>query len=218
MLAATPVHDATRPVEAIVYIVDDDPDLRKMVATLSQAAGLSAQAFGSAREFLASFDDQQFGCVVLDLNLPGMSGLQLQQQLTEHGSAIPIIFLSGVCEISAAAAAMRAGAIDFISKPFCVHHLLERIHEAIDVDRRRRQQMCRQRELQSRLAALTAREREVMELLARGTSTKAIARQLGISQKTVINHRTKVLEKMAAENSAQLAATFSHFDSLSISG
>ncbi|HEX4129200.1 MAG TPA: response regulator [Pirellulales bacterium] len=194
--------------EAVVFIIDDDGDLRQVIATLVRSAKLATQTFASAREFLATFNDAQCGCVVVDEKMPGMTGLELQQRLSERGSIIPMIFVSGDSGVSTAATAMRAGAVDFIAKPFCCQHLLERIQEALALGRERGRVLQRDEQWRSRAATLTAREREVMQCLARGETTKAIAHRLGISRKTVINHQTKVLEKMSAENAAQLAAAF----------
>jgi FixJ family two-component response regulator len=198
--------------QAVVFVIEDDPDLRQIVAMLVQSIDLPARTFASAREFLAVYDDRQLGCIVLDLKMPGMTGVELQQQLAARGSTIPLIFVSGDSEVATVAAAMRAGAVDFIPKPFCGEHLLERIREALDLARRRRAVLAQRKDVEGRVAALTLRQREVMQLLAQGESTKLIARRLGISQKTVDNHRAKVLEKMSADNAAQLAASVSHLE------
>ncbi|HWA96970.1 MAG TPA: response regulator [Pirellulales bacterium] len=197
--------------QSIVFIVDDDPDVRHAIAVLMSTINLPTKSFASAQDFLDAVDERQSGCVVLDVRIPGMTGLQLQQRLVERGSTLPIIFISGESELATAVSAMRAGAIDFIAKPFSMQQLLDRAQEAVQLDRRRRSMQRQRQEMQDRVATLTARQREVMQLLAQGESTKSIARRLGISQKTVDNHRAKVLEKMSAENAAQLAAEFSHF-------
>ncbi|MCA9203336.1 MAG: response regulator [Pirellulaceae bacterium] len=185
--------------------MDDDPDVRRAVSLLVRSVDLEARLYSSAQEFLTSYDGQTPGCLVLDLRMPGMTGLQLQQRLMEEEIRLPVIFISAYGEIAAASAAMRAGAVDFLPKPFSPQTLLERIHEAVALDAKQRQAIARQREVNQRIETLTGREHEVMQLLAAGDSTKVIARRLGISQKTVDNHRAKVLEKLDVENATQLA-------------
>jgi FixJ family two-component response regulator len=146
------------------------------------------------------------------MRMPGMTGFQLQRELTERGIELPIIFITAHGEIPAATAAMRAGAVDFIPKPFSPQYLLERIHEAIALDRAKRRSAASQQHVKSHIASLTDREREVMELLSKGYSTKVIAARLGISGKTVDNHRAKVLEKMSVDNAAQLAILVAQLD------
>lgn len=190
---------------ATIFVVDDDPDVRRAVSLLVRSVDLEARLYSSAQEFLTSYDGQTPGCLVLDLRMPGMTGLQLQQRLMEEEIRLPVIFISAYGEIAAASAAMRAGAVDFLPKPFSPQTLLERIHEAVALDAKQRQAIARQREVNQRIETLTGREHEVMQLLAAGDSTKVIARRLGISQKTVDNHRAKVLEKLDVENATQLA-------------
>lgn len=190
---------------ATIFVVDDDPDVRRAVSLLVRSVDLEARLYSSAQEFLTSYDGQTPGCLVLDLRMPGMTGLQLQQRLMEEEIRLPVIFISAYGEIAAASAAMRAGAVDFLPKPFSPQTLLERIHEAVALDAKQRQAIARQREVNQRIETLTSREHEVMQLLAAGDSTKVIARRLGISQKTVDNHRAKVLEKLDVENATQLA-------------
>lgn len=198
----------TTTMESVVFVVEDDADVRQSIHLLLSSVDLRVQTFGSAHEFLNTYDPQQPGCLILDMRMPGMTGLQLQQTLTERGLRIPIIFVTGYGEVAAATAAMRAGAVDYLSKPFSFQHLLERVQESLALDRRlRRMQQLRQ-EVTARIAALTAREQEVMHRLVKGESTKVIAARLGISQKTVDNHRARVLEKMSVENTAQLASAF----------
>lgn len=188
-----------------IFIVDDDPDVRRSISLLVQSVDLVPEVYASAQDFLDHYQPQSPGCVVLDMRMPGMTGLQLQQHLTERGIPLPIIFISAYGEIPTASAAMRAGAVDFIPKPFSPQILLERIHEALAIDERQRKASERQRALRERIATLTNREQEVMQLLATGCSTKVIAQRLSISQKTVDNHRAKVLEKVGVDNVAQLA-------------
>jgi two-component system response regulator FixJ len=192
-------------VEPTVYIVDDDPDIRCAVSLLVRSVGLAVEAFPSALAFLSDFDSTRFGCLVLDIRMPGMSGLELQKVLAVKGVRLPIIFVSAHGEIALAIQAIRAGAIDFIQKPYRSEFLLERIHEAIGVQRAIHCKCAQADQVQQRVNRLTGREREVMQLLAEGISTKLVARRLTISLKTVENHRTKVLAKMNVDNPTQLA-------------
>lgn len=191
--------------EATVFIVDDEPVARRTVSLLARSVGLAAESYPSAQEFLAAYDPQKRGCLTLDLRMPGMTGMQLQQELASRGIEIPIIFLTAHGEVPSATAAMRAGAVDFIPKPFSSEVLLERIHEAIAIDARQHRDREHQNQLELRISTLTDREHEVMQLLAVGDSTKVIAKRLGISSKTVDNHRAKILEKMGVDNPTQLA-------------
>jgi len=201
------VTDRTRA----VFIVDDDPDVRRTISLLVCSVNLAAETFASANEFLDRYDPEQPGCLVLDMRMPGMTGRQLQQELTDRGSSLPIIFVTAHGEIPTATEAMRAGAIDFITKPFSPQMLLERIHEAMAMNEKQRKNEQLQKEVQSRVATLTSREREGMEHLAAGESTKVIANRLGISTKTVDNHRAKVLEKVNVDNPTQLACLLADF-------
>lgn len=193
------------PTDATVFVVDDDPDIRRAVSLLVRSIGLNVKLYASAVEFLDSITGEEEGCLVLDLRMLTMTGLELQQELNKRGFLIPVIFISAHGDIPAATAALRAGAVDFLPKPFRPQVLLERIHEAMAIDSQRQQARCEQSALEARLALLTAREREVMQLLAGGDSSKVIAARLGISQKTVDNHRASILDKMAVDNAAQLA-------------
>lgn len=192
-------------IRATVFIVDDDGDVRRSLALLARSVDLDAEPYGSAHEFLEAFDQNQQGCLLLDVRMPGRTGLQLQQELIDRGIRLPIIFITAHGEIPTATAAMRAGALDFILKPFSPQSLLDRIQEAIALDHKNRRAQQKRQEIGSSISKLTNREREVMQLLAEGDSTKVIASRLGISPKTVDNHRAKVLEKMGVDNMAQLA-------------
>ncbi len=188
-----------------VYVVDDDEDVRRAVSLLIQSIGLTATCFASAQEFLDHYDPQAPGCLVLDIRMPGMSGLELQKRFSSAVDLPPIIFITAHGEIPLATQALRAGAVDFIQKPFSPQALLDRVSEAIELDRANRYKGVRAGDIQELLTHLTEREREIADLLARGESTKQIALRLSISPKTVDNHRTKIFEKMNVENSTQLA-------------
>jgi two-component system, LuxR family, response regulator FixJ len=192
-----------------VFVVDDDPEVRSSLSLLARSVGLNVETFASAREFLDSYDPRRPGCLVLDVRMPGMSGLELQKQLTAQGISLSIILITAHAEIPMAIEAMRAGALDFIQKPFSRHAILERIHEAMKLGEGRHRTQLLHHEVDGRTARLSSREREVMRLLAAGDSTKIIALRLGISPKTVDNHRIKVFKKMGVDNAAQLAGLLS---------
>lgn len=200
--------DADRT-NATVFVVDDDNDVRFAVTMLVRSVGLFVEAYPSAQEFLDRYDGGKPGCLVADIRMPGMSGLELQKTLRASGIGLPVIFVTAHGEIPLATAAMRAGAVDFIPKPFSPQSLLERIQEAIDLDLGRRQRVDQAHEVEKLISRLTEREREVMQLLAEGLSTKLVALRLSISPKTVDNHRTKILEKMKVDNATQLARVMS---------
>lgn len=204
--------DAKRASTGTVFIVDDDVDLRRAVSLLAGSVGLAVEAHSSAQEFLDKYDPQRPGCLVLDVRIPGISGLELQRTLASQKFPIPIIFLSAHGEIPMATQAIRAGAIDFLQKPFSPHALLERIHEALALDEDNRRKRAEAGDVKSRLLSLTQREQEIMWLLAAGESAKHIAVTLSISSKTVDNHRAKILEKMEVENPTQLAHLLSLMD------
>jgi two-component system response regulator FixJ len=191
--------------EATVFVVDDDEDVRRAVTLLIRSIGLAVDSYGAAQDFLDHYDPQTPGCLVLDVRMPGMSGLELQKRLNSGVELPPIIFITAHGEIPMATQALRAGALDFIQKPFSPQALLERVREAIDLDRENRNKGARAGEIQERMTRLTDRERQITDFLARGESTKQIALQLSISPKTVDNHRTKIFEKMHVDNSTQLA-------------
>jgi two-component system response regulator FixJ len=200
---------------ATVFIVDDDEDIRRTISLLVRSVGLADECYATAQEFLEHFDPRKAGCLVLDLRMPGMSGLELQRTLRSCLAAPPVIFLSGHGEIPVAIQALQAGAVDFIEKPFRTEALLDRIREAIRIDERNRRQFALHGEVQQRLAVLSQRERQVMDLLVRGDSSKEIAKHLSISPKTVDNHRANVLQKMQVENTVQLACLVAIPDGLS---
>jgi len=190
---------------ATVFIVDDNEDIQEAILLLVRSVGLVGECYATAQEFLDRFDPERPGCLVLDLCMPGMSGLELQKILRQGSIAPPIIFLTAHGEIPLASDAIRAGAVDFIQKPFRSEALLDRIRQALrlDDDHRRQRALCA--EVEDRAKLLTNRERQIMELVVRGDTTKQIASQLLLSPKTVDNHRLKILEKMRVENATQLA-------------
>ena len=190
---------------ATVFIVDDDADVRRAVSLLIRSVGLVENSYASAQDFLADYDPQKPGCLVLDIRMPGMSGLELQKGLNSNCLLPPIIFITAHGEIPLAIQAIRAGAIDFIQKPFSPQALLERVREAIELDRENRRKRTLADEVRERMSELTDREREITRFLTNGESTKQIAHHLSISSKTVDNHRARILEKMKVDNPTQLA-------------
>ena len=179
-----------------VFVVDDDPGVGDSIRLLLRSVGLPSKVFLSANEFLAAYNHEQAGCLVLDVRMPGMSGLDLQARLQEMDSALPIIFVTAHGDVPMAVNAVKAGAVDFIQKPFRDQELLDKIQEAMEADARIRAQRMDLAEIRGRLETLTPRETEVLGLVVAGKPNKNIARTLGISQRTVEIHRARVMEKM----------------------
>ena len=194
----------SRESDAVIAIVDDDPSVREGLSSLIRSAGLQIETFASAQEFLARPDAEPPSCLVLDLQLPGLSGLDLQRRMAEVGLEIPIVFLTGHGDIPASVQAMKAGAVEFLTKPFDEQDLLKAIQEALERDRQNRQQHAEMRELQSRYESLTAREQEVMQQVVSGLLNKQVAAELNITEYTVKIHRGRVMRKMHAESLADL--------------
>ena len=190
--------------EPVVFVVDDDEAMRDALDTLIRSAGLKTALYASADEFLAGYDPEQPGCLVLDVRMPGMNGLELQQTLAEQGVNLPVIIITGHGDIPMAVEAMRAGALDFLEKPFREQDLLQRITQAIEQDANLRQEQARRAEIVARVASLTPREREIMDLVVAGKHNKAIASELGLSHKTVEFHRANIMEKTNANSVAEL--------------
>jgi FixJ family two-component response regulator len=187
-----------------VFVVDDDEAVGNSLKLLLKSVGLPAQVFTSGQDFLDAVDATRAGCLVLDIRMPGMSGLEVQQQLNERGVMLPVIFITGHGDVPMAVEAMQHGAMDFIQKPFRDQDLLDRINQALDRDRAARELLGNRERIRQRIANLTPREREVLDLVTRGRPNKVIAGDLNLSQRTVEIHRSRVMEKMGATSLAQL--------------
>jgi len=187
-----------------VYVVDDDEAMRESLEFLVSSVGMNVQSFASASDFLERVEDRASGCVVLDVRMPGMSGLDLQEQLTQARFAMPVIIITGHADVPMAVRALKAGAYDFIEKPFNDQGLLECIQRALEEESQSKIRIDRQREIDARIATLTPRERQVMEMVISGMANKQVAAELGLSEKTIEVHRKHVMEKMGAGNVADL--------------
>jgi FixJ family two-component response regulator len=189
---------------AVVFVIDDDPSMRLALEDLVATVGLEVRAFAAPQEFLQSKPPDATGCLVLDVRLPGMSGLTLQKELAKEGLALPVIFITGHGDIPMSVRAMKAGAVEFLTKPFHDQDLLDAIHTAIERDRKRRREAVRLAELRERLATLSEREHQIMMLVVIGRANKQIAAELTLSEMTVKVHRGQVMRKMHARSLPEL--------------
>ena len=187
-----------------IFIVDDDAAVRDALKLLLRSVGQAVETFGSAQEFLDAYSEDRPGCLVLDIRMPGMSGLELQQKLNEKHSILPIIFITGHGDVPMAVEAMQAGAVDFIQKPVRDQDLIDRINQALEKDSANRAALGERNDIRRRLETLTPREREVLDLVVHGKANKVIAGDLKLSQRTVEIHRARVMEKMQASSLAHL--------------
>ena len=188
----------------IVFVVDDDDGVRNSLRLLFKSVGMPVIVYPSPQIFLAGYEDSQPGCLVLDVRMPEMTGLELQQELNRRGAAMPVIFISGHGDIPMAVEALHAGASDFLQKPFREQDLLDRVRSALDKDAANRRQLGELGRIRARLESLTEREREVLTLVTGGKLNKVIAAELALSTRTVEIHRARVMEKMEAPSLAQL--------------
>jgi FixJ family two-component response regulator len=190
--------------EAIVLVVDDDPSMLRSLGRLIKSAGFAVESFASAHEFLERCRPDIPGCLVLDIHMPGVSGLDLQEELAAAGVDLPVIFLTGYGNVPASVRAMKAGAFDFLEKPVDDRALVDAIHQAVARNRRVRLEHAELREIRRRVESLSPREREVLGLLVTGMLNKQIASELGTSEKTIKVHRGRVMAKMQAGSMAEL--------------
>jgi FixJ family two-component response regulator len=195
---------AVNDVQPTIYVVDDDDGMRRALDTLLSTVGYKTAVFSRPSEFLSQFKPEAHSCLVLDIRMPEMSGLEVQQQLNRSGSMLPVIFITGHGDVPMAVQAMKEGAFEFIQKPFRDQDLLDRINHALRQDADNRTNAARRSEVQHRLESLTPREKQVMNFIVDGSANKVIAIDLGLSERTVEIHRAKVMEKMGARSVAHL--------------
>jgi FixJ family two-component response regulator len=197
---------------AIVFVIDDDPSMRLALEDLVSTVGLEVRVFGAPQDFLQSKPPDAPGCLVLDVRLPGMSGLTFHQELAKEGLAMPVIFITGHGDIPMSVRAMKAGAVEFLTKPFHDQDLLDAIHAAIERDRKRRREALRLAELRERFVTLSERERQIMTLVVIGRANKQIAAALCVSEMTVKVHRGQVMRKMHAGSLPELVRMADRLD------
>lgn len=187
-----------------VFIVDDDDAVRKSLQLLFKTVGIDTQGFHSGDEFLDEYDNDWEGCIVLDIRMPGTSGLEVQRRLQQIGNTMPIIFISGHGDIPMAVEAMQQGAYDFVEKPFRDQELMDRVSQALSQSEEQKEEVSQRREMHQRYDTLTPREKEVMDCVVKGQANKVIAMDRDVSQRTVEIHRARVMEKMQARSLAEL--------------
>ncbi len=192
------------PPQPTVFIVDDDASIRRVLGQLFATAKLPSHSYPSAQAFLEQHNPDHPGCLLLDVRMPGASGLELQEMLVQRGVCIPIIFMTAYADVPMTVRAMKAGALDFVEKPFNEQQLLEAVRAALEQDRRARETVSHHETLHRRVKALTRRERQVLERVVAGQTNREIAEEWGISEKTVKIHRGRVMEKMQADSLPQL--------------
>ncbi|MDX2476101.1 MAG: response regulator FixJ [Gammaproteobacteria bacterium] len=189
---------------AIVFIVDDDASVRDSLRWLIESVQLQVQCFATAQEFLQGYQNQQTGCVVLDVRMPGLSGLDLQEELRQQGFVLPVIIITGHADVPMAVRAFKSGVFDFIEKPFNDQHLIDRIHQAINKSRSQKVNIQRWQDARDRLQKLSSREVQVLDCIVSGSSNKTMARELDISVKTIETHRANLMSKMQAGSVSEL--------------
>ncbi|OYW17376.1 MAG: hypothetical protein B7Z55_12640 [Planctomycetales bacterium 12-60-4] len=196
----------------IVHVVDDDPDMRESLAFLMQSVGLAVQVYGSATEFLTVYRDDRAGCLLFDVRMPDMSGLELYEQLLAQGIRLPVIFMTAFADVPMAVRALKSGAVEFLEKPFHRQSLLDRVQRAIADDIARRSAGEQWDEVGRRLAELTPREREVLELVLTGIPNKSIAGKLEITERTVELRRASIMKKLQVQSTVELIRLVTQFE------
>ncbi len=191
-------------VKPTVFIVDDDEAVRGALRLLMKSVGHETKTFDSGDEFLASCSSGVSGCLILDIRMPGMSGLELQQKLQQQGVNIPIIFITGHGDVPMAVQAMKHGAMEFLQKPFREQDLVDLVNQALEKNEKSHKLVLQRTEIEPRIEKLTARERQIMDMIVQGNANKVIAIDLGVSQRTVETHRTRIMRKMQAKSLAEL--------------
>ncbi len=191
-------------VEQTVYVIDDDSSTRELLAWLMKRHSIRCETFAEPKSFLAAYSRESSGCLILDLHLPGMSGLELQTKLKEQGVGIPVIFLSGRADVPNAVAAVKSGAYDFVEKPFDYRRIVTLVQQCLERDRQTRTRRQERQAIGERVAQLTQRELEVMERVVTGQLSRVIAEDLDISIKTVEAHRARIMEKLCVSSVAEL--------------
>jgi FixJ family two-component response regulator len=192
------------PTRETIFLIDDDVSVREGLTGLIESVGLPVQTFGSAAEFLAARRVEANGCLVLDINMPGMNGLELQREMNDSGISLPVIFLTGHGDIPMTVHALKAGAVHFLTKPIREDELMNAIRQALESDRKARFERAEIRNVRERFDLLAPRERQVMQLVVSGRLNKQIAHELGVSERTIKLHRGQVMRKMGAESLADL--------------
>ena len=195
---------ATNTENSIVYIVDDNDDVRETLRLLFESVDLCAESFGSAGEFLDAYPMGQSGCLIADVRMPEMSGLELQEEMAKRSIDLPVIIITGYGDVEMAVNAMKAGAADFIEKPYKEQELLDRVHKAISQNAEKRQESSEEQKNREGLAQLTPRERQILEYIVDGEPNKRIAHHLGLSEKTIEFHRSNIMKKLEAKSLAEL--------------
>jgi FixJ family two-component response regulator len=201
--------EIARDAEPTVYVIDDDASIRELLGWLMARNAIPCEAFPDARSFLKSYRADAPGCLILDLRMPGMSGLDLQAMLKAQGAHLPVIFLSGRADVAAAVQAVKGGAFDFIEKPFDYKRIVALVRECLARDAQSREERAVRREITARLAQLTARERDVLERVVAGKLNRVIAEELAISIKTVEAHRAHIMDKLGVDSVARLVQAVS---------
>ncbi len=203
-LGVPAIRQTTVGIRQTIFVIDDDEAVRDALGMLIRSVGLEAAPFASALDFLVRYTPDLRGCLLVDIRMPGMSGMDLQEELLDRGSSLPIIFITGHGDVQMAVKAMRRGAFDFLMKPFHDQELLDRVHHALKLDSDRHDELAALQHIQEKLDTLTPRESQVMNLVVEGLANKVIASKLDLSQRTVELHRANVMDKMQASSLAQL--------------